>query len=101
MNRTLPLPLLALVVAWGSARAAETPPRKTTVAVKGDGFLINGRPTYPGRTWNGKKIEGLLLNSRMVQATFDDLNPDTVGLWKYPDTGRWDTDRNTREFVAA
>jgi hypothetical protein len=64
-------------------------------------FCINGRPTYPGRTWDGQKIEGLLLNSRMVQAIFDDLNPETVGRWRYPDTGRWDPERNTREFVAA
>ena len=41
------------------------------------------------------------MNSRMVQATFDDLNPETVGRWAYPDTKKWDADRNTREFVAA
>src|SRR5687767_8616007 len=62
------------------------PARRTTVSIQGDAFHINGRPTYEGRTWNGKKIEGLLLNSRMVQATFDDLNPETVGKWAYPDT---------------
>jgi hypothetical protein len=106
MNRTLrwrlPLPLLlTLVVSWVGAQSAEVPPRKTVVAIRADQFLINGRPTYRGRTWKGKKIEGLLPNSRMVQATFDDLNPDTVGLWKYSDTGKWDADRNTREFVAA
>lgn len=81
--------------------AVASPARQTMVAIRGDQFLINGQPTYPGRTWNGWKIEGLLLNSRMVQATFDDLNPETVDRWKYPDTGRWDADRNTREFVAA
>jgi hypothetical protein len=75
--------------------------RKTTVAIHGDAFHLNGRPTYEGRRWNGRQIEGLLLNSRMVQATFDDLNPQTVDQWAYPDTGRWDPDRNTREFVAA
>ena len=64
-------------------------------------FTINGQPTYAGRTWHGKKIEGLLLNSRMVQAIFDDRNPDTVSRWPYPDTKKWDPDRNTREFVAA
>ncbi len=41
------------------------------------------------------------MNARLVQGTFDDLNPETVGRWAYPDTGRWDPDRNTREFVAA
>jgi hypothetical protein len=47
------------------------------------------------------KIEGLLMNSRMVQGIFDDLNPDTRGRWAYPDTKRWDAERNTREFIAA
>jgi hypothetical protein len=63
--------------------------------------LINGKPTYEGRTWRGHKIEGLLLNSRMVQGIFDDLNPSTRGRWAYPDKGRWDANRNTREFIAA
>src|SRR5262245_2526324 len=93
-----PLALLLAVALASRSPAAE---RRTDVGVRGDTFLINGRPTYSGRTWKGKKIEGLLLNSRMVQATFDDLNPDTAGLWKYPDTGKWDAERNTREFVAA
>src|SRR3974377_556187 len=37
----------------------------------------------------------------MVQGIFDDLNPQTAGRWTYPDTGCWDPERNTREFVAA
>ncbi len=77
-----------------------TPARRTTVSVRRDRFLINGQPTYAGRSWNGKPIEGLLMNSRMVQATFDDRNPETVKRWNYPDTGRWDADRNTQEFIA-
>jgi hypothetical protein len=36
-----------------------------------------------------------------VQAIFDDLNPATAKLWTYPDTGRWDAERNTRDFLAA
>ena len=72
----------------------------TRVEIRGEDFWLDGRPTYEGRTWRGHRIEGLLLNSRMVQATFDDLNPDTRDRWAYPDTGRWDADRNTDEFVA-
>ncbi|MEQ2007938.1 MAG: hypothetical protein ABMA26_14165 [Limisphaerales bacterium] len=72
-----------------------------TVAIVGEEFHTNGKPTYEGRTWNGKKIQGLLMNSRMVQGTFDDLNPDTVARWAYPDTKKWDAERNTREFIAA
>jgi hypothetical protein len=77
------------------------PTRRTTVSIRGDMFLINGVPTYKGRTWNGHKIEGLLMNSRMVQGTFDDLNLETAKRWVYPDTKIWDPDRNTSEFIAA
>jgi len=83
------------------AEAAEPPRRKTEVSIRGEAFWINGSPTYASRTWKGKKIEGLLLNARLVQGIFDDLNPETAGRWAYPDTGRWDPDRNTREFLAA
>lgn len=76
-------------------------PGQTRVEIDGDAFLIDGRPTYEGRRFGDWKIEGLLLNSRMVQATFDDLNPDTRDRWAYPDTGVWDPDRNVREFLAA
>jgi len=75
--------------------------RRTTVSIVGNEFHINGKPTYAERVWNGHKIQGLLLNSRMVQGIFDDLNTNTVAQWAYADTGRWDAERNTREFVAA
>ena len=74
---------------------------RTEVSIRGEQFYINGKLTYNGRSWNGHKIEGLLFNSRVVQATFDDMNPDTVGRWAYRDTGKWDPERNTREFLAA
>lgn len=74
---------------------------RTRVSIEGDAFHINEQPTYAGRAWNGKRIEGLLLNSRMAQATFDDLNPQTRERWAYPDTKTWDADRNVREFLAA
>jgi hypothetical protein len=96
--------LLGLIIALGCVvpvRSAETPPRKTAVTIVGRAFHINGQPTYPGRVWNGHQIEGLLFNSRNVQGIFDDLNPETRSRWAYPDTGVWDADRNTREFLAA
>lgn len=74
--------------------------RKTLVEIRGDQFFINDKPTYPGRYWKGNKIEGLLMNTRMVQGIFDDLNPETVKNWEYPDTKAWDADRNTAEFIA-
>jgi hypothetical protein len=75
--------------------------RKTVVSIQTDRFLINGRLTYEGRSYHGIKIEGLLMNSRMVQGIFDDLNPETRSRWNYPDTNQWDAERNTREFIAA
>ncbi|MBV9354152.1 MAG: hypothetical protein JO023_01365, partial [Chloroflexi bacterium] len=72
----------------------------TRVEIRGDDFWMDGAPTYPGQTWRGLRIEGLLLNARMVQATFDDLNPATRQRWAYPDTGQWDAERNLREFVS-
>jgi hypothetical protein len=73
----------------------------TIVTIANDEFCVNGRPTYASRTWHGQRIQGLLFNARMVQGIFDDLNPDTRSRWAYPDTGRWDPERNTREFIAA
>jgi hypothetical protein len=75
--------------------------RMTSVEIKGDKFFINGKPTLEGRVWNNINMEGLLPNSRMVQGIFDDLNPETVSKWAYPDTKTWDPDRNTSEFVEA
>lgn len=75
--------------------------RKTEVSIQGEMFYLNGHPTYAGRTWQGHKIEGLLFNSRMVQGIFDDLNLETRKQWTYPDTGQWDPERNTREFLVA
>lgn len=93
----------ALALTAGPAWPADgaPPARRTTVSIDGEAFHVNGRPTYEGRTWKGHRIEGLLLNSRMVQGAFDDRNPATVSRWTYPDTGRWDPERNTREFLAA
>lgn len=73
---------------------------QTEVQIIGEKFFINGQPTYKGHEWKGHTIEGLLMNARLVQGVFDDLNPETVDRWKYPDTGKWDADRNTDEFVA-
>ena len=80
---------------------ADLSPRQTSVSIVGEEFHINGKPTYAGRVWRGHNIEGLLLNARLVQGIFDDLNTNTVARWAYPDTSRWDAERNTREFIAA
>lgn len=55
----------------------------TRVAIVNDKWHINGAVTYPGA-----KAEGLLMNVRMVNCTFEDL--------KRPD---FDTEANTDEFI--
>jgi hypothetical protein len=69
---------------------------RTSVSIEGELVYINGRPTNPG-----SRAEGLLLNSRMVQAMFDDANETTARWWAYSDTGVWNATRNVDEFVAA
>jgi len=71
------------------------------LSIQGDQFLINGKPTY--RDFPGARPEALgrLMNSRMVQATFEDENPETVGFFRYPDGTPYDLDRQTSEFIAA
>jgi hypothetical protein len=71
------------------------------VTIAKNEFWIDGAPTYTGRTFEGKPVQGLLFNVRAVQATFDDANPNTRQHWIYPDTGVWDPDRNTDELCAA
>jgi hypothetical protein len=95
------LTLTAFLIVTFFAAIADAMEPRTHVSIVGDAFHINDQPTYAGRTWNGKRIEGLLFNSRMVQATFDDLNSETRQRWAYPDTNVWDADRNLREFLAA
>ena len=86
-----------LLAGLGDIARAAVP--RTSISIKGDAFWINGRPTYPGRAWNGKKIEGLLFTSRMANAIIDDHNPETRGVWAYAD-GPWDPERNTNELIA-
>lgn len=100
MNRRSFLGLIPALSAVGAGQTSAIR-RRTVVSIRSGQFLINGRPTYEGRVYKGMKIEGLLMNSRMVQGVFDDLNPETRSRWNYPDTGQWDPERNTREFIAA
>ncbi|MFO8081753.1 MAG: hypothetical protein R6V07_15810 [Armatimonadota bacterium] len=100
MRVTNLLPTAAMAIGLACSAGAAPPPRPV-VSIEGEDFLIDDTLTYEGRRWRGHRIEGLLFNSRMVQATFDDENPETRDLWAYPDTGEWDAERNTEEFVAA
>lgn len=73
----------------------------TTVDIEGEKWVVNGEPTLKGKEWRGYNIEGLLPNARMVQGIYDDLNPETKNRWRYPDTQKWDANRNTDEFLTA
>jgi hypothetical protein len=89
-----------------SSVGAAAPAGRTVVSIVGDEFHVNGAPTYAGRIWvtedgGQHRIEGLLLNARLPQAIFDDPVAETRGQWMYPDTRRWDADRNTQEFMDA
>ncbi len=73
----------------------------TTVAIQGDVFLIDGEVANQGRTIRGVDVSGLLMNSRMINGIFDDLNAESREQWAYPDTGTWDAERNVTEFIEA
>lgn len=66
-----------------------------TISVKNDDFHIDGRVTH-----QGSQLAGTLPNIRAANATFDDANAATKWRWSYPDTRRWDTNRNVNEFIA-
>jgi hypothetical protein len=100
-NRIVELTALILLLITVSCAKTPTFQPTTQISIKDDNFYINGKITFQDRVWNGISLQGLLPNSRMVQGVFDDLNPETVDKWKYPDTGKWDPERNTNEFIAA
>src|SRR3954466_3137635 len=99
-NRQAAIAIAMLIAFVGPARA-DAPRGRTVVSIRGEQFFINGRPTYEGRTWNGARIEGLLLNSRMGQGLFAAGTHGPLRNWPYPAPGRWAPERNTREFLAA
>ncbi len=62
----------ALISAPPPCSGSEAPRRKTAVSIAGGKWHLDGKVTYPGTA-----AEGLLLNVRMVNATFEDRNrPD-------------------------
>ncbi|MEW6234441.1 MAG: hypothetical protein AB1656_03550 [Candidatus Omnitrophota bacterium] len=84
MNRFISRGLLAflfLSIASQSLLAEEV--RHTRLSIEKDRWLINGQSAYPGA-----KADGLLLNVRMVNSTFEDLNRRD-----------FDPDKNTEAFL--
>lgn len=76
------------------ATAPEEPLPRAQLSIDGEAFLLLGKLTNLGSS-----AEGLLLNSRMIQAIID-IEGDT-SVFAYPDTGVWNPERNTDEFIAA
>lgn len=106
----------AAAAMFAAFAAAQSTP--VVVGIRGPLFTINGHPTYTpeaGFPNADPNLIGTLLNVRAVQAVFDDANYPKQGTrqnpyptavmgdvsWDYPDTGKWDPERNTQEFIAA
>ena len=79
---TLPL-VVGMFVGLFANELISAPPQ-TSIGIIGGDFYLNGEVTYKGRSRNGHRVEGLLMNSRKVQAVFDDVNPETAPRWAYP-----------------
>jgi len=93
--RKLVLALMITTFAGSVPHASAT--ARTSVSINGDKFEINGAYTNLGQP----NVEGMLLNARMINAAFNDRNATNRSTaWAYPDTGVWDAQRNTDEFVA-
>jgi hypothetical protein len=91
-HRVLATVLSAMIVGVPPASATA----HTTVSIAGDRFEVDGAYTNLGQP-----TEGMLLNARMINAAFNDRNAtNRLTTWAYPDTGLWNAQRNTDEFVA-
>ena len=71
------------------------------ITIQGDKFYMDGKLTYSDVPGAKPEALGRLMNSRMVQATFEDENPETAKLFVYPDGSVLDPNRQTNEFCAA
>ncbi|MEZ6074441.1 MAG: hypothetical protein R3C56_01830 [Pirellulaceae bacterium] len=81
------LRILAFVFIWmvGGGAANTAVQGATQVTISGDQWMIDGVPTHPGTA-----AEGLLMNVRMVNATFEDSNKPG-----------FDPEANANRFIAA
>ena len=70
------------------------------IKIEKDKFLIDGKLTYSDVPKVNPEVLGKFFNFRAVQATFDDENPQTRTMWRYPDGSEYDPERQTNEFIA-
>ena len=71
---------------------------KTSISIKGEQFLINGKLTYSEIIGSNASAHGLLMNARFIQGIFD----DKADRSKYNRFGRmFDPEKNTDDLIAA
>ncbi len=70
------------------------------ITIQSDKFYMDGKLTYSDFPGARPEALGRIMNSRMVQATFEDTNPETVKNFNYPDGSPLDPNRQTNEFIA-
>jgi hypothetical protein len=80
---------LALLLPQLAGRADEAFQPRTRLSLSSGFWKLNGKPAHAG-----SRAEGLLMNARMVNATFEDRNPATC-------PPGFDPDRNTEAFLKA
>ncbi len=82
-----------------SSMCFSQPQRKTVVEIKGDQFYINGKPTYEGRYWKGIKLKDFCSIPEWYRESLMISILKQSDKWAYPDTKKWDPERNTDEFI--
>jgi CubicO group peptidase (beta-lactamase class C family) len=87
MNRFFSLGSLALLITTTAAFAVEPFTPRTRVSIADGKWQLNGEVTY-----RGSKAEGLLMNVRMVNSTFEDASDKTRPKG-------FDADANTDAFI--
>jgi hypothetical protein len=71
---------------------------KTILGITGDNFTINGAFTYSESSESLPNARGLLMNSRFIQAIFDDkAEPSRFSRFGMT----WDADENTERLISA
>ncbi len=72
---------------------------KTTLSIRGQDFLINGKLTYSEIAGSNPSAHGLLMNARFIQGIYD----DSADRQRYARWGRgeWDPEAHTDELCAA
>ena len=94
--------LCLVLLAGAPSVTAQHSSRRTAVAIVGDAFHINGKPTYEGRTWNGQEDRRAAVQQPHGAGDLRRPEPrDARHAGPTPTPKQWDADRNTREFVAA